>query len=593
MPIKNGRKWDLNLDRYLVHQILLLVVIFVGGSIGLASEICPAIRSTHPVEPQFNESEKVLICGYQKAITDSNQMAWKEIPQSQSIAHLKALLQVRGYNNPTFSIGTRGFEFDPGPITFVRNVEARGSPDELDISKKRFIKGKPITPTLLSELEDWVQLELRQIGYPCPLAKAYANSETGDVLVDIEPGTQYTFGSIQTESIPELNSQILSRYYPFHSDQAFNSLLLNVAEDRILTEGLVEKSQFVVNCAQPDQLIYNVIVPGLPRVWSFSLYGSTEVGVELSANWLRTRMDTLGSFFELNARMSARVQDVSASYKWYYSNPTSTSALRPLITIRQQDEEPFRMQTEQFELMHLNRIDSRNGFGIFWSLGPSYQNYRLKRGPLAGTAADAISIQVLAEIRTHSDEVFRKTNYDSWTARINSSVQSESSGSDFTAETFLFETEISKSLISSSPPILLGSWRLGLGTVATPHFENLPPTYRQYLGGINSLRGFSRYEVPRNNEGAASRLFNSFELRSGYWSETIYPIAFLDVGWLGTKAFSLSSREFLSPGMGLYWRSPIGPFRVTLAQGISNGKFNGEENDFNQWLLYLSLGERF
>lgn len=576
----------------LLHFVVVTSAILSYGRMGHAETLCPGIRALQPVDPKLSESEKVLLCGSSNS-QDTNSQAWSEVPSSQAMIHLRAFLQSRGYQNPKIEFSENKIQFDPGSKVKVRDVQQIGAPNEFDISRKRLVKDNTLTPTLLTNLENWSQQELENFGYPCSRTAVAANPETGNLLLNVRSGPRSNFGAVIISPPEDLDPNVLSRYYPFEPDQQFNRSLLEVAEERIMAEGLVEKTSFIVECTSPERPLRHFSIAGEPRIWTFSAFASTEVIAELSAEWRRTRLGKHASYFEVGARASARVQEFTSYYQWYFSDPSSRASLRPLLTLRHQDEKPFRLTTQQAELLYTNQHDSQDGYGIFWKVGPSFQNYHVLRGPLKGMDAHSLSAHALIELRSHLHEIYRRNIYEGWMVQLSGGTQNESVGSDFTADTLQLDMEVLTNLTDKSPPALMGAWRLGAGAVSTPDFEKLPPTYRNYLGGIDSLRGFSRLELPRDKLGAKTRLNTSLELNSAYWSETIWPMIFVDVGWLGENTFSLSSSDYWSPGVGVNWRSPLGPIRATLANGVSEGRFRNETEDYNQWQLYLSLGERF
>lgn len=111
-----------------------------------------------------------------------------------------------------------------------------------------------------------------------------------------------------------------------------------------------------------------------------------------------------------------------------------------------------------------------------------------------------------------------------------------------------------------------------LGHTFTDDVLDLPPSLRFYAGGDRSVRGYGWHEIgPRistsggvYHTGAPNLLTASLEYEhyfSGPWGAAV----FVDTG----SAFSGRKPDLhTGVGIGLRWRSPVGPVRIDLAHGL-------------------------
>jgi translocation and assembly module TamA len=110
-----------------------------------------------------------------------------------------------------------------------------------------------------------------------------------------------------------------------------------------------------------------------------------------------------------------------------------------------------------------------------------------------------------------------------------------------------------------------------LGHTFTDDLSLLPPTLRFHAGGDRSIRGYGWREVgPRVGEvgdefpiGASKVITASIEYEryfNGPWGAAI----FVDSG----SAFDDSPELRTGVGVGLRWRSPVGPLRIDIAHGL-------------------------
>ena len=116
------------------------------------------------------------------------------------------------------------------------------------------------------------------------------------------------------------------------------------------------------------------------------------------------------------------------------------------------------------------------------------------------------------------------------------------------------------------------------------NIRTLSPTLRYYVGGVNSIRGFSYkslspFDANQNLLGGLYTASGSLNLEHhlfGNWSTSIFTDG-------GTAVNSLNSITFYrAAGLGISWRSPIGPLSAYLAHPIDYPK--------GGWQFDISIG---
>ena len=123
------------------------------------------------------------------------------------------------------------------------------------------------------------------------------------------------------------------------------------------------------------------------------------------------------------------------------------------------------------------------------------------------------------------------------------------------------------------------------GTTWTADLVAMPPSLRFFAGGDNSIRGYAFREVgPRTPPpdkyalGAKHVLTGSVEyeryFNGGPWGAAV----FVDSG----SAFDDRPDFYTGVGVGLRWKSPIGPVRVDVAHGLKDPD--------SQFQLYINIG---
>ncbi len=126
-----------------------------------------------------------------------------------------------------------------------------------------------------------------------------------------------------------------------------------------------------------------------------------------------------------------------------------------------------------------------------------------------------------------------------------------------------------------------------LGHTFTNALVDMPPSLRFYAGGARSIRGYGEREVSprvRTEKG-----FFSIGAKNVVTGSAEYEHYFRDSAW-GAAAFVDTGNAFngslsgwrTGAGVGVRWRSPVGPVRVDVARG-----FDHPDSSFQ---IYLSIG---
>ena len=121
-----------------------------------------------------------------------------------------------------------------------------------------------------------------------------------------------------------------------------------------------------------------------------------------------------------------------------------------------------------------------------------------------------------------------------------------------------------------------------LGRTWTDAITELPPSLRFYAGGARSIRGYDYREVgPRIGDfgiGAKNVVTASVEYEH-YFDERWGAAVFVDSG----SAFNGDLPDWhTGVGVGLRWRSPVGPLRVDIARGLDDPR--------SPFAIYLNIG---
>ena len=124
-----------------------------------------------------------------------------------------------------------------------------------------------------------------------------------------------------------------------------------------------------------------------------------------------------------------------------------------------------------------------------------------------------------------------------------------------------------------------------VGAMTVGNFDALPPELRFYAGGDRSVRGFDYHEIGEvsangNIVGGEYLAVASAEYEH-YFNEDWGAGVFVDAGDAFIGGFSLN----VGAGLGIRWRSPLGPIRVDVGFPVQS-----ELPTATSWRLHVLLG---
>jgi translocation and assembly module TamA len=103
-----------------------------------------------------------------------------------------------------------------------------------------------------------------------------------------------------------------------------------------------------------------------------------------------------------------------------------------------------------------------------------------------------------------------------------------------------------------------------VGAMSVGNFDALPPELRFFAGGDRSIRGFDYHEIGETNANGLIIGGEYLAVVSGeyeyYFKEDWGAAVFVDAGDAFTEGFGLN----VGAGVGLRWRSPLGPIRLDV-----------------------------
>ena len=567
--------------------ILLFSQLFALGH-AQAETLCS--RFVTPDSIKWSTSEKRTLCGSATA------PSWQNIPFNQAEFFFRSFLQSRGYHSPTFDKRDDKLYVKPGKLTVVTKIRAFPDRGDLELDTYWFPIGRPLTPEQLNDIEKWFTFKLGRLGYACPKISLKADRETGEVLAQFETGEHWTMDELVGGSIPQVEDGTLDRYRAFEIGDAYDPIVLEISATRIIASQTVINTHYSAECAKkPSGAIRQTTLPGEPRLMSFGFGFDSENLFIVKGSWRNSRLSRNASILDVSGSLSYRQQVLLTSYDNYYLTGPSPHYLKSYLRVERNYEKKFETQSIKALGAPAYQFDAHSvKFDLY--AGPSLQFEATQRGE-APSNTRLLTLDLNVSMQSHLYEYYLVNPQEGFQLNLFGSFSNQDIASDVSISHYKMNFTYLWNVLSYDPTI----WILGFrGSYVTSQpgrrtdASQLPPSFKQFLGGSDDMRGFARKSLPQDGTGSLTKAYLGLELRLNNklpWD--LQPLLFFDIGQLGDLAFDLNETKFYSPGLGLRWQSPIGTVRASVARGyVANDKAeNYEKRSGIQY--YFSLGEQF
>lgn len=386
-----------------------------------------------------------------------------------------------------------------------------------------------------------------------------------------DSGHRYRFGELRiNQSV--LDPELLQRYIQIERGTPYD---LNTLLDlqRILNDTeyfqTVEITPATNDIQQLEVPIDIVLTPRNTRRYTLGFGYGTDTGARARLGWDVLRVNRYGHRFNAEARQSEIGYSLSAKYRVPVLNPrTDEIVYSDSIVNEKTDSNTSTARTFSATLNH-----GRGSWREALSLSYQIEDYRI-----ADTQDRSYEFMPGANwTRIWGREFINTFDGLRFDLGIRGASQHLASKTSF----LQMQGGIKAITPLGEHNRLIG--RGQLGSIWSDAFQDLPSSLRFFAGGTQSVRGYA-YEslgpVDANGNVVGGRhlMIGSLELEHSF-NDNWGVAAFYDAG----NAYdNINDRLERGAGMGLRWRSPVGPVRIDLASAISQ--------DGRPWKLHISIG---
>jgi translocation and assembly module TamA len=574
-------------------RILLIALAARAGAAGVDIDI-----EGLPEEQRDAVRASLKLSGYDKRDISAPELrsAFKDAD-----AEIKRALEPFGYYDPQVTKELRGdaqngwkakFAIVPGEPAIVRstNVEVVGEGKEQRRVASAIAGFAPKVGDRLDHAtyeasKAVIDSSLRGSGY---LDAKYLqrrvtvkpDEQSAEVDLKWESGERYKFGDVRFSGDAPFPEKFLHEFVPWREDAYFNSeQVLN------MQQRLVDADYFQLVSVAPamdekkdGRVPIDVLLNRDERtVYSGEVYYSTDFGAGVRVGVERRWLNQKGHKADVQAEYSQRLQDAAVHYR--IPRPSREDRSYD-FGVAYRDETTDVSRSRNFQLAATRSEKRWHGFTR--TIGLKYLRGDFELGQDEDNLEFGSSKLLFAEgtlsRRRVNDRLAPRNGYVlDFGVRLGS-------------EAVLSDTDLAQTwgrltwLIPQGEKARI-KLRGEVGAMSVGNFDALPPDLRFFAGGDRSVRGFDYHEIGEVNSngiiiGGKYLAVASAEYEY-YFREEWGAAVFVDAG----DAFSDSLSLNVGAGVGVRWRSPVGPIRLDVGFPVQTNLPTQ-----SSWRLHIQLG---
>jgi translocation and assembly module TamA len=399
--------------------------------------------------------------------------------------------------------------------------------------------------------------------------------QAADIKLRWESGARYVFGEGRVSG-SQLKPGLAERWLNFKPGEPFEQERLAKLHQRYSE---LDYFGFIDIRPEPDEAsktapIEIAVVPAKRSIYTAGVSLGTDSGVGLKLGldrrWVNDSGHKFGSSLDLAQRRSA----ISTLYR--------IPAFEPIEGWYQFGASYREEESDSVDRELLEAVASRSGRLGDWTLTLGLhavrERYRIGNARTAETSGLSTLVYPGAQARYSGyDDPVYPTRGLAFGAELKVGLEAIGSDADFAQA--LVEARWVFSFGERNRLLTRGQ----LGRTQSDAFLTLPSTLRFFAGGDRSVRGYGYQEIsprdPLDNPIGGRNLATASVEYERMFTETWGAAVFVDAG----NAFNRTSEGLKKGvGIGLRWRSPVGPVSVDIARGLDEPR--------DPWQLHIRLG---
>ncbi|MEA2600474.1 MAG: translocation and assembly module TamA [Acidobacteriota bacterium] len=379
-----------------------------------------------------------------------------------------------------------------------------------------------------------------------------------DAVLHYDTGPRYRFGEVHFHQ-DVLNPDLLKGYVRFKRGDPLDVNKVLRLQNALSDSPYWGRVEVVTRQDQAQGLEVPVevnLTPSKPMRFSGGLGYGTDTGPRATGAWELRRINARGH----RALAEITASGIERSFKGSYFIPGAYPRTDVLSFNAAYERQDTSSVLSDSGLLGATLTQSRRGWREAFSL--NFQRESFTVGLDKGTSNLLVPGASLERVRA-DDRIYTTNGYRALLALQGASPLSDNSFVQGSIEGKLIHTLGERHRLIT---------RAQVGYTETSDFRALPPRFRFFAGGDRSVRGFSYQSLGRKDEagnviGGEVLAVGSLEYELRFlekWGAAV----FYDTGNASQSFAGLGSLA-RGAGVGLRWRSPIGPIRADVAWALS------------------------
>ena len=400
----------------------------------------------------------------------------------------------------------------------------------------------------------------------------YPEAFAADIHLAFDSGGRYRIGEVR-HSFDFIDPRIVAGYVDLQPGDFYDREAITRAYRDLSSSGFFRRIELTPDLANATdgEVPLNLLLEPADRIEYTAGAGyATDTGLRLTGGYRNRRINTAGHRFNSNVTLSPVISGITAEYRKPLTDPR-TDWLSYTGAIDIEDTKTFDSEAIRIGIRRSKRLSPGWIRTLFVDL--SIDEFTV------GSVTDRSRLLLPGVSFDHkrADRDIYPTRGRRFTAELRGST-----------DALLSDNSLLQLIVRARWIRALGKdgrlvARLTAGTTAIEDFTDLPPALRFFAGGDESIRGYG-YETlgPVDEEGnviggnhlAVASLEYEKRVRGNF-----YGAVFVD----GGNAFDGDAFDpAFGAGLGVIWRSPVGPIRLYLAH-----PFDLDDRDVR---VHLNLG---
>lgn len=390
----------------------------------------------------------------------------------------------------------------------------------------------------------------------------WPGEHAADVALHFDSGPRYRIGDIRIEQ-EFLEPAIVAGYLDLETGKLFDSTDLVQAHRDLAASGYFGEVRVFADtdlAANGEIPIKIAVQPGTRIEYTVGVGASTDTGLRFRAGFRNNRVNSRGHRFISDLGVSQVLQGLTAEYRIPLRDPRR-EWFSVTSTVSREDTDTFDTDAQRLGL-RWTRATSDTWLRTL-SIDASSESYVI--------GEDVATTRFIVPGIAFDQKISDRDVFPASGRRLGAEVRGtdEAIGSS----TSFAQATIWARWIHSFGTRNRVLARVRAGMTMSKDFNELPPSIRFFAGGDQSVRGYDYESIgPKDSDGnvigGKNLLVASLEY-DRHLRDRLFGAVFVDAG----NAFDGTDFDpEIGAGVGIKWRSPLGPLRLYLAYPVTAEK---------------------